>query len=113
MKTKLYDVLGTMFEINDVGFKRSAKFENALLFSNAKAFIFIVDLTHFDQTVQGEKKRKSKMVSDLSTTCSAHPKRNAYCTSCNHLRHVRCSTSLSSTSYKMLNEYHVTILNAD
>ena len=103
MKTKLYDVLGTMFEINDVGFKRSAKFENALLFSNAKAFIFIVDLTHFDQTVHGEKKRKNKMVSDLSTTYSAHPTRNATCTSCNHL--------LCSTSYKMLNEYFLTILN--
>ena len=73
VKTKLYDVLGTMFEINDVGYKKNAKFESALLFSNAKAFIFIVDLTHFDQTLLGEKKRKNKMVSDLSLTYSTDP----------------------------------------
>ena len=62
VKTKLYDVLGTMFEINDIGFRRSSKVESAQLFTSAKAFIFIVDLTHFGQTVQGEKKRKNKMV---------------------------------------------------
>jgi hypothetical protein len=69
VKTKLYDVLGTMFEINDVGFKRNSKLECVQLFSSAKAFIFIVDLTHFDQTMQGEKKRKNKMV---SATCLAY-----------------------------------------
>ena len=63
VKTKLYDVLGTMFEINDIGFRRNSKLESVQLFSRAKAFIFIVDLTHFDQTIQGERKRKNKMVS--------------------------------------------------
>ena len=54
-----------MVEINDVGFKRNSKSECVQLFSSAKAFIFIVDLTHFDQTMQGEKKRKNKMVSAI------------------------------------------------
>ena len=106
MKTKLYDVLGTMFEINDVSYKKNAKFESALLFSNAKAFIFIVDLTHFDQTVQGEKKRKNKMVSNLSLTYSTHPFHGT------QIMQLLTIYYIYAALYEFFNEYYITILNA-
>lgn len=63
MKTKQCDVLGSMFEIYDIGYSRSSKSEWMNFFASAKAVVFVVDLTNFDQTVTGDKKGKNKMVS--------------------------------------------------
>ena len=62
MKTKQCDVLGSMFEIYDIGYSRSSKAEWMNFFASAKAVVFVVDLTNFDQTVTGDKKGKNKMV---------------------------------------------------
>jgi ADP-ribosylation factor family len=74
MKTKQCDVLGSMFEIYDIGFSRSSRSEWMNFFASAKAVVFVVDLTNFDQTVTGDKKGKNKMVRFYTVATRLTPK---------------------------------------
>ena len=51
-----------MFEMYDVGYTKSTRSEFLSFLSVAKAVIFVVDLTDFDQIVPGDKTGKNKMV---------------------------------------------------
>lgn len=50
-----------MFEVYDIGFRRSVKSQWMQFFSNAKAIIFVVDLTDYDK-ISEERNGKNKMV---------------------------------------------------
>ena len=60
--TKQCEIQGTMFEIYDIGFKRSSKPEWMQFFSTAKAVIYVADLTDYDRFVMVNRKRKNKLV---------------------------------------------------
>ena len=59
-----------MFEIYDIGYKRSSKPEWIQFFSTAKAVIYVADLTDYDRVVMVNRKRKNKMVRYDTIICN-------------------------------------------